>query len=241
MPDAPTLLLFPGLGADPRVYEPQREIPANLEFAEYPEPESSDESLAHYAQRTADAIGPRENLYVGGVSLGAMVALEAARLLDARGVILIGGCTAGRQISRPFRAVLSTGAAMPTRLIRPSLLSAPLAFLMFERLSRHDRRLMTRVLREHSPAQIRWSCRAILEWECCAMPPGAPIHGIHGEKDEIIPLKNVRAEYVLPGGRHLINLQAPEAVNRFIVRVMSAERSGHVEPAEPRDHIQDTV
>jgi pimeloyl-ACP methyl ester carboxylesterase len=221
MPEPPTLLLFPGLGADSRVFAPQRALPFRLELPEWPEPESADESLAHYAHRFADGIGRCENLYIGGVSLGAMVAVEAARLLNARGVFLIGGCTSGRQISPAFRAVLAAGAAMSARLIRPTLLLAPLSFRMFERLSREHRRLMARVLREHSPAQTRWGCRAILDWECCAMPPEVLVHAIHGQEDEIIPLAKVRVDYVVPGGKHLINLQKWEEVNRFITAQMS--------------------
>lgn len=216
MHDRPTLLLFPGLGADPRVFGPQESLPFPLLFGQWPEPESIRESLAHYAHRIAEGIGPHDNLYVGGVSLGAMVALEAARLLNARGVFLIGGCMSGKQISPKFRSVLKTSAALPTRLIRPSLLLSPLAFMAFERLSRKHRRLMTRVLREHSPEQTRWSCRAILDWECCAMPPEVPVVAIHGEEDEVIPLQNVRADHVIPRGRHLINLQCPRDVNRIL-------------------------
>lgn len=225
MPDAPMLLLFPGLGADARTYGPQRSLPVGLEFAEWPEPESPAESLAHYAQRIAERIGPRANLYVGGVSLGAMVALEAARLLNARGVFLIGGCTAGRQIAPLFRSVLALGAATPTRLIRAALLASPLAFLVFERPTRAHRRLMTRMLREHSPAQTRWSCRAILEWECCAMPPEVPVYSIHEEHDEVVPLRNVRADCVVPGGRHMISLQMPGEVNRFILAGIGADKA----------------
>jgi pimeloyl-ACP methyl ester carboxylesterase len=230
MSDAPTLLLFPGLGADSRVFAPQRLLPFPLQVGEWPEPESCNETLAHYSHRIADAIGPRKNLFVGGVSLGAMVALETARLLNARGVLLIGGCTSGRQISRAFRSVLKSSAAMPTRMIRPTLLLAPAAFLIFERLRRADRRLMTRVLREHSPAQTQWSCRAILDWECCAIPPGAPVYSIHGERDEIIPLRNVRVDQVVPGGKHLINLETAEEVNRFIAEKMRGGNDGVVSP-----------
>lgn len=231
MGETPTLLLFPGLGADPRVFGPQRSLPFQLLFGHWSEPESARETLAHYAHRVADEIGPRENLYVGGVSLGAMVALEAARLLNGRGVILIGGCTSGKQISPVFRSVLSTSAALPKRLVRPSLLLSPLAFMMFERLSRVHRRLMTRVLREHSPEQTRWSCRAILDWECCAMKPEVPVVAIHGEDDRVIPLANVKVHHVVPRGRHLINLQCAGEVNRIVAEQIRAMEEKRIESA----------
>lgn len=124
MSDQPTLLLFPGLGVDARVFEPQQCLPLRLEVAEWIEPESWSETLAHYAQRMTAAIGPQPNLYVGGISLGAMAALEGARLLNARGVFLIGGCSSHRQISPLFRTLLATVARMPVRAIQPSLLLA---------------------------------------------------------------------------------------------------------------------
>lgn len=223
--------MFPGLGADARVFGPQRALPCRLECAEYPEPESQRETLAHYAHRVAERLPKAPRLFIGGVSLGAMIALEAAPALEAAGVFLIGGCTSHKQISPAFRAVLAASAAMPQRLIRPTLLLAPLAFKVFERLTPLDRKLMTRVLRSHSPAQTRWSCRAILEWECCELRPEAPVYAVHGQNDEIIPLKNVRPDRVVPGGHHLINVQCPAQVNAFI-----AERLGAQERAR-RDSV----
>ena len=212
----PTLLLFPGLGADARVFAPQRDIPARIEVADWPEPLSQRESLADYSARIAAAIGPRPNLYVGGVSLGAMVALEVARPLAARGVFLIGGCRSHRQIAPLFKAVLALGGLMPPSWVRASLAVTPLALKIFENLDPDHIALMTRVLRDHSARQIRWSCRALLQWECCAMPPDVPVHAIHGEQDEVVPLRNVNPQRVVPGGHHLINLSHADAVNAFI-------------------------
>ena len=217
----PTLLLFPGLGADARVFAPQRDIPARIEAVEWPEPLSQSQPLSDYAARIAAALRPRPNLYVGGVSLGAMVALEVARPLGARGVFLIGGCWSHRQISPLFKAVLALGAAMPPDWVHATLAATPLALRAFEHLSPEHVALMTRVLREHSPRQIRWSCRALLRWECCALPPQAPVYSIHGQQDEIVPLRNVKPSRVIPGGHHLINLSHPREVNAFI-----AERIG---------------
>jgi pimeloyl-ACP methyl ester carboxylesterase len=214
----PTLLLFPGLGVDARVYEPQRVLPMNLEVAEWIEPESLDESLSHYADRMAKQIGPRPDIFVGGISLGAMVALEAAARIGAKRVVVIGGCTAHHQISPLFRTILKAGAVFPVSATRLSLRLAPLALKLFEKLDRAPRRLMTRMLRENSTWQIRWSCRAILKWECSAAPPTMPVYWIHGELDGVIPLAGVPAQHIVSGGRHLISLTHAEEVNRFILK-----------------------
>jgi pimeloyl-ACP methyl ester carboxylesterase len=213
----PNLLLFPGLGVDARVYAPQRNLPVNLEIIEWIEPQSADESLAHYAERMSAVIGPSPNHFVGGISLGSMVALEVASRINARGVFVIGGCSSHRQISPLFKGVLGIGATMPTSAIHPSLRLAPVALRLLEGLSNDQANFMTAMLRAQSPPLIRWSCRAILQWECCAMPPDVPIHAIHGQNDEVIPLSNVKANHVVPYGRHLISLTHPREVNRFIL------------------------
>jgi pimeloyl-ACP methyl ester carboxylesterase len=196
----------------------------NLEIIEWIEPESPDETLAHYAERMATNLGQRPGDYVGGISLGSMVALEVASRINARAVFVIGGCSSHRQISPLFKAVLAAGAAMPTSAIRPSLRLAPLALRLLECLSADQATFMTRMLRAQSPEQIRWSCRAIRQWECCAMPPSVPVYSIHGEHDEVIPLQNVKPDHVVPKGRHLISLTHAQVVNRFIVARASSPR-----------------
>ena len=218
--------MLPGLGADARVYQPQRELPFQLDVIEWIEPESHRESLAHYADRTAALIGRRRDSYVGGISLGAMVALEVATRIDAAGVIAIGGCASHRQIAPLFKGVLKAGAMLPAPAARMVLRTAPLALKLFEKLNVDQRRLMTRALREHSIRQTQWSCRALLEWECCAAKPTMPIHAIHGELDEVIPLAGVKPAEVVPGGRHLINLTHPTQVNRFIMSALSERIAG---------------
>ena len=87
-----------------------------------------------------------------------------------------------------FRALLSAAGKLPPVAIRAALALAPLALKMFENLQRGQIRMMTSMLRSHSPRQLAWSCRAILEWTCERMPE-CPIYSIHGEQDEVIPLR----------------------------------------------------
>jgi pimeloyl-ACP methyl ester carboxylesterase len=224
--EKPKLLLLPGLGADHRFFEPQRSLPIFKEVIEWIEPESKRESLQHYSQRMAEHIGYRPDAYIGGASLGAMASLEIANQIGARGVFVIGGCRSHREISPLFRAVLRAGATMPMRWITPSLLLGPLALTLLEGLDRARINLMMQMLREHSREHIRWSCRAILEWECCGDAPSMPIWTIHGSHDQVIPAWHVRADQWVPQGHHLISLGQPEAVNRFLTnRIMNDSTS----------------
>ena len=154
---------------------------------------------------------------MGGISLGAMVALEAAAGLGARGVLMIGGCSSHKEISGPFQLLLALGAAMPVRALRPSLSLAPAAFRLIERLSPAHAALMTRMLKEHPPEQLQWGCRAILDWQCCVTHPAVAVHRIHGAADEVIPPRSIAGQVLVAGGKHLINLSHAAEVNAFIM------------------------
>src|SRR5688572_671154 len=96
------LVLFAGLGADARMFEGQREAFPDLYVPPWIDPRGR-ETLPEYAQRiaerTAAEVGDAEGqLFVGGVSLGGMVALEAARHLRPRAVFLIASCRSWRPV-----------------------------------------------------------------------------------------------------------------------------------------------
>lgn len=222
MIDGPRLLLFPGLGTDVRLFGTLMGLPAQTKVAQWIAPESSQESLAHYAERMAHAVALEPGMHVGGISLGAMVALEAAPWLGARSVFLIAGCRSHRQISPLFRALLATVAVMPEEWIRPSLLLGPPALKLFEHLTPSQIHLMMTMLRENSPRQTRWSCRALLRWDCCRLPSDMPIHAIHGELDEVIPARPARpGSVVVAGAHHLVSLSHPDIVTKFILDRLS--------------------
>jgi pimeloyl-ACP methyl ester carboxylesterase len=74
---------------------------------------------------------------------------------------------------------------------------------------------------------IRWAARAIMEWPGCPNP-GAPVIHIHGDRDWVIPMKRVRADRIIRGGMHVLNMSHPSEVNAFI-----AEAAGLTTPPSP--------
>ena len=81
--------------------------------------------------------------------------------------------------------------------------------------------------REMSPELIRWSAASLVGWEYDGSLR-VPIRSIHGGRDEVIPLRNVRPDFVIPEGRHLLSPQHPDAVNRFIAETLRASAASRV-------------
>ena len=225
------LVLFSGLAADGRLFERQRRglEPAGVrvETPSWIEPLTDHEPLASYAGRMAALLAPREpgeRLFVGGVSFGALVALEVARHLpDVHGVFIMGGCRDTRAVAPFFRFACLAAQYVPTPVLKSILYGSPAALVLFESLNWEHMRLYSRMVNDASPRQVRWSAGALLGYQSPGDPPGVPVRLLHGQRDLLIPVKNVNADYVIPRGRHLIALTRPKEVNEILMRLMGIQ------------------
>lgn len=217
------LVMLPGMGVDARLFEPQRRVFPNLEVPAWIEPQPR-ETLADYSRRWAGTIDPEPPLFLGGVSLGGMVAYLAARHLEPRAVFLIASCRSGRAISRAFKTGESISRALPDWLLRR--LRGPAADFVarLDDCGRQHRRLLHDIAVDCPIPFQRWASRAIARWAGDGNPgePGVPVHQIHGQKDRLIPLIPGEPAYVIPDAGHLINLTHADEVNRFILRKVTS-------------------
>jgi len=217
-PSSARLILLPGLGVDARLFTPLRASFGRLEVPPWLSP-GDGEPLADFAERMAGAldVAPGERFYLGGSSLGGMIALEMARHRPPAAVFLIGSCRTSEAIWRPFAGWPSLVRAMPVGLFR---FAPQLARLLKGRLGPiGDRqwRLLVRMLADASPHFLRWGVGATLTWGG-APDVTAPVHHIHGQRDRLIPLRRVQPDEVVPGAGHVLALTRPDAVADFIAR-----------------------
>jgi pimeloyl-ACP methyl ester carboxylesterase len=138
-----------------------------------------------------------------------------ARHLPVRRVLLIASCRHPAAVTRPLRAAERISRPWPTALYRPFLPLAPLLVGRGGAVPPDGRRLLGRMAREVPLDLIRWGARALLEWPG-ARDPAMPVSHIHGERDWVIPVRNVSPDRVVPGGSHVLNLSHPREVNEFI-------------------------
>ncbi len=239
------LILLPGLGADGRAFDLQRELPVEVVTPRWIEP-LPDEPLASYAARLAERLSAEvhgegaelhgegavvhgaggclhgagaEATWLGGVSFGGMVALEASRHVAVRGVFLIASARSGDQVPRSLHRAEHASRWAPDSVLKWAVRRAPLLGAEFRRLSLAQKRLLREMLLATPLGFLRWGGRAILEWP----GPGdlsIPVHQLHGADDRIIPLRNVTPDLAVPAAGHLVNMTHAREVNRFIEACM---------------------
>jgi pimeloyl-ACP methyl ester carboxylesterase len=215
------LILFSGMGADRRIFEPQIAFFPQLIVPAWIKPEAH-ESLPHYAQRFAHQIDPGCPCYVGGASFGGFVALEAARHLQTRACFLIGSARCPSELPLRIRALRKLKHLLPRV---PFEWIAPLLGVTVRLSGDRMRPLTHRVMKivaEADASYIRWACGALLSWDPCATPPTFPIYQIHGRCDCVLPARRIHPDTLVTSGGHLLTLTRPEQVNHFLEEKLHA-------------------
>ncbi len=197
-------VILPGLGADSRMYP--KEIYGNLldvVFADWPE-YSGEETIQAVAERVIDQHKIQQNTIVGGSSLGGIVAIQIAKTLNLKKVILIGSTKTANKINPILKRLSVVAEITPFKLIQLHLGKINVhrnsaLFAMFEEADRYFIRAMARAI-------FNWD--GIEDYKC-------DICHIHGEKDRIIypPRSNVE---IIKNGGHLISMSHSEQVKEFI-------------------------
>lgn len=217
------LLLLPGLGADRRLFDAQRACAAELEVIEWVAAERG-ETLSDYAGRLAAAIDTSRPFVIGGVSFGGMVALELARHVRPLAVILMASCPSPAVLPPSYRLLSRLVPLLPASTFTSAPARSRLVASGFGLRTREERKLFADMLRDASPAFLKWAFRAAFGWRGAA-GLDVPVHHIHGGDDRIIPVRRVQPDRVVPGAGHLLNVTHRDAVNAFIDAVMNASTS----------------
>lgn len=248
------LILIPGLGANRLLFEPQRHaLDQTLFFPDWQQPiftqvegkKPVPETLRDYARRWADRWVQtilskpevRNQFWLGGVSFGGMIALEAAaRLVEEkcppRGVFLIASCRSAAAISMGFKMQQRLGALIPTAKLPSAIRFITRHIAKKEGLSDLDAHLLKKISAEADINMLRWGGRACIEWKHTEADAksleraGVSIHQIHGDADWVIAMTRGHPDKVIRGGRHLINITHADEVNQYIISRMKSDLAG---------------
>jgi pimeloyl-ACP methyl ester carboxylesterase len=209
--------LMPGLAASTAIFErivlPEDAFEIHLLEWEIP---LDKESLADYAKRIADKI-KHPNPVLIGVSFGGILVQEMAKYIDARKVIIISSVRCNSEFPRRLKIAKTTKAY---KLIPMSLILniESLAKFSFGEKVNQRLKLYERFLSVRDIGYLNWAVEQVILWDRTVVDENV-IH-IHGDMDDVFPIKNIKNCTVVKGGTHVMILNKYKWLNENLPTII---------------------
>jgi pimeloyl-ACP methyl ester carboxylesterase len=158
------------------------------------------ESLLQYAERISKKV-THENPVLIGVSFGGILVQEMAQFLDVRKTIIISSVKSNLEFPTAFKVAKTTKAykLFPTNLISNI---ENLALFSFGNKVKKRMELYKKFLSVRDKKYLDWAIEKVILWDRTQIEKNV-IH-IHGDSDEVFPIKNIQKCIVVKGGTHIM-------------------------------------
>jgi pimeloyl-ACP methyl ester carboxylesterase len=199
-----TVVYFmPGLAASTTIFERIQLPEADFEvlFLEWEIP-LANESLDAYAKRIAKKI-KCENPVLIGVSFGGILVQEMAKHIATKKVIIISSVKSNLEFPRRMKIAKTTKAykLIPMNLI---LNLENLATFSFGAKINHRLKLYRKFLSVRDIGYLEWAVEKVILWDRTVADESV-VH-IHGDMDDVFPIKYIKECNVVQGGSHIMIL-----------------------------------
>ena len=204
-----------GFAADERVF-------AHLNFGEnvfhfipWKIPQSH-ESIGSYAHRMRQEILDPNPVLVG-LSFGGMMSIEIAKEMPVEKIILISSISTHHEMPLYMKVAgkLRLNHLFP---LRPYSFLEPLENYNLGAQTPEEKQLLREYRKNLNFQYSDWAIARVLNWKNDWYPQNL-IH-IHGSKDHIFPVKNVKADYIIKDGGHLMLMNKSGEVNEILKKVL---------------------
>ena len=218
--------MMPGLAASTAIFEriilPEADFEIHLLEWEIP---IERESLLEYAKRIADKI-KHSNPVLIGVSFGGILVQEMARFITVRKVIIISSAKSNLEFPRRFKLGKKTKAY---KLIPMSLLLniENLAKFSFGATINKRIKLYEKFLSVRDIRYLEWAVEQVILWDRTVVDENV-IH-IHGDADDVFPIKYITNCIVVKGGTHIMILNKYKWLNENLPYIIvGGEKEGNI-------------
>jgi pimeloyl-ACP methyl ester carboxylesterase len=208
---------MPGLAASTAIFE-RIALPSDtfeMHLLEWEIP-MDNESLTDYAKRIAEKIKHKNPVLIG-VSFGGILVQEMAKYIDARKVIIISSVRSNLEFPRRLKIAKTTKAykLIPMNLIlnMESLAKFSFGEKVNQRLKLYEKFLSVRDIR-----YLNWAVEQVILWERTVIDENV-IH-IHGDMDDVFPIKNIKNCVVVKGGTHIMILNKYKWLNENLPSII---------------------
>ena len=195
--------MMPGLAASAAIFE-RIVLPDDLfevVLLEWELP-LENETLSQYALRMTQKIRYLNPVLIG-VSFGGILVQEMAGFIDVRKVIVISSVKSNAEFPQRMKLAKATKAykLIPTNLL--ANVENLLNFSFGEKINKKIK-LYEKFLCVRDKSYLDWAIEQIVLWERTEVDEKV-IH-IHGDADDVFPIKNIQNCIVVKGGTHIMIL-----------------------------------
>lgn len=209
----PTIYFIPGQGADERLFS-KLEIDSTFEIKHilFTIPEKNI-SLKEYASQLSEQIDSTKLFILIGTSLGGMLSVEMNDFMSPVKTIIISSAKSKKEL--PFRyrfqKVIPLYKLFSSRAIkRGATIMQPIV----EPDRNKEEEIFKSMLADKNKYFMKRSVQMIIRWDRITYPKDI-VH-IHGANDNTIPIRNVKCDYIVENGSHMMTLTKPKEISAII-------------------------
>ena len=212
---------MPGMAANPIIFEHIELSPKIFEvhWLKWQLPEKN-ESLQSYAKKMLKNIN-HENPVLLGVSFGGVLMQEIAKLISYEKLIIVSSVKQSSEIPKHMKFARETGVYkyLPFGLLNyiTEIEKLPLGNLIRKRL-----KLYKQYLSVNDKKYLDWAVKEMVCWE--QTEPIKGIIHIHGDKDKVFPVKNIKEYINLAGGTHIMILNRFRWFNEHLPKLITLKK-----------------
>lgn len=204
-----------GFGADERVFSRLDFGQNEVHFIPWLVPLNK-ESIEAYARRMSESI-THENPILVGLSFGGIMSIEIAKFIKSAKVILISSVKSFHEM--PFWMRLAGKSKLNQFLpIRSYKILEPVQNYNLGIENKEELQLVRQYRKTIGKKYTDWAIHKIVNWKNEWLPEN--LFHIHGGRDHMFPIKNIKADYVIPDGGHFMIMNRSEKINGILKELL---------------------
>ena len=215
-----------GLGADHRIFKHLDVPQTELMHLDWLMPKEKLESLDEYAKRLAANI-KHDNPILLGVSFGGMMAIEIAKQIPVKAVILISSVKSSHELPTWMKVFGKCRAevllpSVPLKSVKPLSAIRPIQNYFLGAKTADAIEIANEFRDNVDPLYLKWSIRQIFNWKNQWNPP--QLFHLHGDNDKLFPISKVKPTHTISQGGHFMVMSHSTEINRIVGEICAELR-----------------
>lgn len=217
------IYFMPGLAADKAIFDYIKLPDAKFEmhFLAWKIPTSKEQSLASYVQDLLKEV-KHQNAVLVGVSFGGIIVQEMKKFYNPKQVIIISSVKHEEELPTRLKIIKKTKAykLAPITVLTNIEHFAKYAFGKF---AKQRAELYKKYLSVRDKTYLQWAIYNVLHWQ--QTQDYSDIIHIHGDKDIVFPIENIKNCVVVKNGTHIMILNKAKKISKILQEVLIFDKN----------------